>query len=188
MKFYYLFFSFMILCIPSFGQEWKRVETSMYSFEIPADWISVHGNGSRISEVKSKNYRQYSRFWYSPEGKHPDTWAKAISLDIDSYESLYSPPLTFQFIQDQSIAAPTKIFNVEKEDLGEGKMKIIVYEEDKEISIGKIKRYNAYRYMFLLHTKDIAHVLTVRLREGFLKERPENHKLIERIFNSFVLK
>lgn len=188
MKFYCLFFSFMILFIPSFGQEWKKMETSLFSFEIPADWTSVYGNGSRISEVKSKNYRQYSRRWDSPEGKHPDTWAKAISLDIDCYESLYSPPLTFQFIQDKSIASPNKIFNVKKEDLESGKMKVIVYEENKEISVGKIKRYNAYRYIYLLQTKDIIYVLTVRLRESLLKEHPEKRELIERIFNSFVVK
>lgn len=188
MKSYSLLVCFLILSLSSFGQGWKKVEMNMYSFEVPADWTPENENRPRITESKSKNVREYSFFWKDPASKNHKTWDRSMSLQIDSYESLDGSPVSFQFVQDRAIATPSEILKAEEEVLEKGKKRIVVLQKDVEISIGKIKRYNGLRYILLYQTEGLIHVLTVRLRESFLKERPDKLKDIERILNSFTIK
>ena len=189
MKRYHLILYFLLFVFTSFAQEWKRVETDMYSVEIPENWASKQGNNTpRVADVKSRNFRQYSIYWQSPESESPSTWAKSMSLSVESYTGLNDSVLPFSMVEEMAIATPAKVLNIQREELGKGKVRLTILQEDKEISMGKIKRYNGYRYILLLQNKDFIHVVTVRAKEKYLKEEADKLKDVERILNSFEVK
>ena len=189
MKRYYLFLCFFLFVFTSFAQEWKRVETDMYSVEIPENWASKQGNNTpRVADVKSRNFRQYSIYWQSPESESPSTWDKSMSLTVESYTGLNDSVLPFSVVEDMAIATPAKVLSTQRKETCKGKVRLTILQEDKEISMGKIKRHNQYRHVLLLKSKDYAHVVTVSAREKYLKEEADKLKDIERILNSFEVK
>ena len=160
----------------------------MYSVEIPANWTSEQGNTPRMVDVKSRNFRQYSIHWSSPESESPSTWAKAMHLSVESYTGLNDSVLPFSVVEDMAVATPAKVLSTQRKETGKGKVRLTILQEDKEISMGKIKRYNGYRYILLLQNKDFVHVVTVSARENYLKEEADKLKEIEHILNSFEVK
>ena len=189
MKRYYLLLCFLLFVFSSFAQEWKRVETDMYSVEIPESWPSEQGNNTpRVVDVKSRNFRQYSIYWFSPESESPSTWAKSMHLCVESYTGLNGSVLPFSVVEDMAIDTPTKVLNIQREEIGKGKVRLTILEESMQISLGKIKRHNVYRYILLLQDRDFVHEVTVDIREKYLKEEADKLKDIERILNSFEVK
>ena len=188
MKRYHLLLCFLLFACSSFSQEWKKVETNMYSVEIPANWPSEQDNTPRMVDVKSRDFRQYSIHWSSPESESPSTWAKAMSLSVESYTGLNDSVLPFSVIEDMAVATPAKVLSTQRKETGKGKVRLTILQEDKEISMGKIKRHNQYRYVLLLQNKDFVHVVTVSARENYLKEEADKLKEIEHILNSFEVK
>ena len=57
-------------------------------------------------------------------------------------------------VEEMAIATPAKVLNIQREELGKGKVRLTILQEDKEISMGKIKRHNQYRHVLLLQSKD----------------------------------
>ena len=160
----------------------------MYSVEIPANWPSEQDNTPRMVDVKSRDFRQYSIHWSSPESESPSIWAKAMSLSVESYTGLNDSVLPFSVIEDMAVATPAKVLSTQRKETGKGKVRLTILQEDKEISMGKIKRHNQYRYVLLLQNKDFVHVVTVSARENYLKEEADKLKEIEHILNSFEVK
>ena len=128
-------------------------------------------------------------WWDSPESEHPDTWDKAVSFVIECYESLDASPLSYSRIQELAIATPSKVLELRKEVLDDGKTKFVELQESKSISMGgKVKYKKSCRHILLLQSGDMIYVLRVRLSENLLKEYPEKQKEIDRILNSFEVK
>ena len=111
-----------------------------------------------------------------------------MSLSVESYTGLNDSVLPFSVVEEMAIATPSKVLNIQREEIGKGKVRLTILQEDQEISMGKIKRYNGYRYILLLQNKDFIHVVTVRAKEKYLKEEADKLKDVERILNSFEVK
>lgn len=188
MKRYHLFIFFLLFVSLSSAQEWKRVETDMFSVEVPASWISEHGNTPRVVDVKSRNFRQYSIRWKNPESKDFSTRSESMLLVIESYTGLNDSVLPFSMVENMAVATPAKVLSTQRKEFGKGKVRLTILQEDKEISMGRIKRYNQYRHVLLLRNKDLIHVVTVSARENYLKEQESKLKDVERILNSFEVK
>ena len=112
----------------------------MYSVEIPESCPSEQGNNTpRVADVKSRNFRQYSIYWSSPESESPSTWAKSMNLCVESYTGLNGSVLPFSVVEDMAIATPTKVLNIQREEIGKGKVRLTILQESMQISLGKIK-------------------------------------------------
>ena len=111
-----------------------------------------------------------------------------MHLCVESYTGLNGSVLPFSVVEDMAIDTPTKVLNIQREEIGKGKVRLTILEESMQISLGKIKRFNLYRYILLLQDRDFVHEVTVSVREEYLKEEADKLKDIERILNSFEVK
>ena len=170
--------------------DWKKIETDFYSLEIPSSWRNeLKSDEPRVSIVASLGFRQYEIVWGTPWEKSSE-WEKSLLMFVESYEALSGKTITLDEIEKMEItnASPGKVLEVESQQVEQGGTRICVVTEQTDYGGMQKKTFKAREYIQLYHDGTYIHSVKISVRDSFLKSNPEPMKIINGIFESFVLK
>ena len=185
-KKYFCLLAFLLCCflVKAGNADWKKIENSLYTLELPLSWVPMQGmpgDGTKPGEREARGYRLYYLAWQTPvEGK--EDIPNCIGIDIQTYRKLDHSLLSVKDIE-QAVVAGTWIRN-EISSLKD-EWRIVALKDSKEMD-GSIIKYRTY-YLLKQAGRGV-HCVQISLRDELVKGKPTTEKLIKRILDSFTVK
>jgi len=167
------------------NSDWRKIENSLYTLELPGSWIpmpGMPGDGTKPGERDARGYHLHYLAWQTPV-KSKEEIPYCIGVDIQTYQKLDKTPLSVRDIE-KAVIIPISPNRNEICSL-KNELRLLVLKDSREMD-GSIIKYRIY-YLLKEAGRGV-HCVEISLRNELLKEKPETEKVIERILNSFTVK
>lgn len=174
------------LCVAASEADWRKIENSLYSLELPASWVPMNGmpgDGTIPGEREVRGYHLHYFAWQTPVKSQEDI-PDCMGIDIQTYQKTDKSPLSVKDIEEAVIIPAFKTVK-EISSSGDG-LRGVAWKDSKEMD-GSIVKYRVY-YLLRQAGAGMVHCVQIDLRDERIKNKPDTEKVVKRILDSFTPK
>lgn len=179
-----LVFGAFFVLIKAEDLEWRKIENSLYTIELPAYWVpmpGMPGDGTKPGERDARGYHLHYFAWQTPV-KSKEEIPYCMGIEIQTYQKLDKTPLSVKDIE-KIVVVPISPVRNEICSLKD-ELHLVVLKDSREMD-GSIIKYRIYCWLKKVGIG--VHCVQISLRNEFLEKKPETEKIIKRILNSFTV-